>query len=163
MKRIIATIYQERVLFLVTFEHEDETYFALFYTSTGMSEIDFKCAGEIFPILGLKDIGKLGKELTRVMPKNKNKSGWIWKGCQAKSKKNKAKCRDRMESYFYQDILKEISLELEARRNNYYNREYTVFKFEEFIELVDDIYEACGTKFLSNLILEHYKKEALNI
>jgi hypothetical protein len=133
MYNFYTTNYCGRLLILL--ENTDKSISAMFYRSTGSATPNIKKSGEIFPILGILNVGDLGKELSSYYPNMED--GWI-----AKSVTNEG--RNDLKSYFNSIGIKNTSLKLERSINENINEfgNYNLFKlsFKDWINKVDEFH-----------------------
>jgi hypothetical protein len=146
-----TTKYCGRLLILL--ENTDKGISATFYRSTGSATPNIKKSGEIFPILGILNVGELGKELSSYYPHMED--GWIIKSVTTDG-------RNSLKSYYNDDNLKSMCLRLENLINNKVNDSfiYKVHKlsFTEWIAKVDEFHSADKHSLYASKLIELSKK-----
>jgi len=146
-----TTTYCGRLLILL--ENTDKSISATFYRSTGSATPNIKKSGEIFPILGILNVGVLGTELSSYYPDMED--GWI-----IKSVTNDG--RNSIKSYYNDEKLKGMCLRLENLINNKVNDSfnYKVYKmnFNDWINKVDEFHSRDKHSLYASRLIELSKK-----
>jgi hypothetical protein len=146
-----VTNYDGRLLILL--ENIDKGISCTFYRSTGRATPNIKKSGEIFPILGILNVGALGTELSSYYPHMED--GWIVKSVTKEG-------RNDLKSYFKDERLKGMCLRLENLINNKVNDGfiYKVHKlsFKEWIAKVDEFHSADKHSLYASRLIELSKR-----
>jgi len=147
-----VTRYEGRVLLLV--ENTSKKLSALFYRSTGSANPDIKKSGEVFPILGILNEGKLGTDMNKHYSHMNN--GWIIKAVTNDGRKD-------IKSYFNSESLRSVCLRLERsineNANEFGNYNLTKLSFNDWIAKVDEFYISNSTNFFPSKLLRLYKEK----
>ena len=154
-----ASTYCGRKLYLAEFHVSGEVKnrSCAFYKSAGISEPDRK-NGDIFPILGILDHGKLGRDLRVLFPHEPY--GWIAKNCQ---RDWQGLHRDNPVSYFGSENLRRIALLLEELEAfGLADKLVEKIDLADFFYRLDMLYRSSGDNlFTKSYMLKMLQKEGV--